>query len=82
MFWPPVGNIAAANSAYTGSRAPQDMNGAIITVRIRSRRFSSVRVAMIAGTLQPKPTISGMNDLPGRPTLRISRSMTKAARAM
>ena len=58
------------------------MNGVIITVMIRSRRCSSVRVAMIAGTLQPKPTISGTKDLPGKPTVRMNRSMTKAARAI
>ena len=48
-------------------------------VGVRSVFF---RVAMIAGTLQPKPTISGTKDLPGRPTQRMKRSMTKAARAM
>ena len=44
------------------------MNGDMAMVIKRSRSCSSVRVAMIAGTLQPKPTISGTKDLPGRPT--------------
>ena len=37
------------------------------TLRIvtrRERRLSMVRVDMMAGTLQPKPMMSGMNDLP------------------
>ncbi len=55
MFCPVVGKKAAANSAYTGRRAPQDMKGAIIAVMTRSRRLSRVRVAITAGTLQPKP---------------------------
>ena len=37
---------------------------------------------MMAGTLQPKPTIKGTKALPGSPNARIRRSMTKAARAM
>jgi hypothetical protein len=39
-------------------------------------------VPLIAGTLQPKPTMSGRNALPGRPIARIARSVTTAARAM
>ena len=58
------------------------MNGFINTVSLRSRSLSSVRVAMMAGTLQPKPTIKGTKALPGRPMARIERSMTNAARAM
>ena len=53
-----------------------------MTVRMRSRLFSRVRAAMMAGTLQPKPTMSGTKDLPGRPMARISLSMRKAARTM
>ena len=48
----------------------------------RLLRFSMVRVAMMAGTLQPKPMIIGMNDLPCRPILCISLSMMKAALAI
>ena len=58
------------------------MNGFISIVSLRSRSFSSVRVAMMAGTLQPNPTINGTKALPGRPIARIERSMTNAARAM
>ena len=64
------------------SRAPQDMNGAIIAVSRRSCWVSRLRVAITAGTLQPKPTINGTKDLPGRPIARIRRSRMKAARAM
>ncbi len=31
------------------------MNGTVMMVRMRSLRFSNVRVAMMAGTLQPNP---------------------------
>ena len=81
-FCAPLAKKAAPNSTYTGRRAPHDMNGAIAIVIRRSRRCSSVRVAMMAGTLQPKPTMSGTKDLPGNPTQRMTRSMTNAARAM
>ena len=58
------------------------MKGRIIIVTILERRLSMVRVAMTAGTLQPKPMMSGINDLPCSPILCISLSMIKAARAM
>ena len=67
---------------YIGSLAEQLMKGSIIMVMMRDRRLSMVRVAITAGTLQPKPMISGMNDLPCRPILCISLSMIKAARAI
>ena len=51
-------------------------------VTSRSRRVSSVRVAMIAGTVQPKPMSRGMKLLPCRPTRLMKRSITNAARAM
>ena len=65
-----------------GSRAPQLISGSTSMVMSRSRRVSSVRVARIAGTVQPKPISSGMKLLPCRPTRLMKRSMTKAARAM
>ena len=46
------------------------------------RRLSMVRVAITAGTLQPKPMMSGMNDLPCSPMRCMTLSMMKAARAM
>ena len=58
------------------------MKGMISMVITRSFLLSSVRVAIMAGTLQPNPISSGMNDLPCKPILCISLSMMKAARAM
>ena len=49
---------------------------------MRSLARSIVRVAIMAGTLQPKPTKSGTKALPGSPSARIRRSITNAARAM
>ena len=43
---------AAITSVYTGRRAEHVMNGAIRIVAMRSRLFSMVRVAMMAGTAQ------------------------------
>ncbi len=51
-------------------------------VRVLSRWFSRVLVAIMAGTLQPNPTSIGINDFPGNPRIRIKRSITNAARAM
>ena len=47
-----------------------------------SFQLSIVRVAMMPGIAQAKEDSSGMNDLPCRPTLVITRSMMNAARAM
>ena len=58
------------------------MRGSMSMVTSRERRLSMVRVAMTAGTLHPKPMMSGMNDLPWSPMRCISLSMMKAARAM
>jgi len=41
---------AAISSMYTGKRAEQVMKGVTRMVASRSRRFSMVRVAMMAGT--------------------------------
>ena len=48
----------------------------------RSRGLSKVRVASMAGTLQPNPNIIGTKALPGSPRERISLSIAKVARAM
>ena len=48
----------------------------------RSLGCSIVRAAMIPVTLQPKPIINGIKDLPFKPIICITRSVTKAARAM
>ena len=47
-----------------GRRAEHDIKGNTSIVISRERRLSTVRVAMTAGTLQPNPMTSGMNDLP------------------
>ena len=65
-----------------GSRPAQDMNGMMAMVISRLFRLSMERVAMMAGTLQPKPITMGMNDLPCRPIRCISLSTINAARAM
>ena len=57
------------------------MKGVMKMVISRLLRLSIVRQAMIAGTLQPKPMMRGMNDLPCSPARCITRSMMKAARA-
>ncbi len=64
---------------YTGNRALHDMKGLIRMVRILLLRFSIVRVAMIAGTLQPNPIKRGINDFPWRPILCMTLSMMNAA---
>ena len=66
---------AAVTMPYTGSLAEHDMKGAKITVSLRSRSLGSVRVAMMAGTLQPKPTMSGAKLRPESPILRSSLSI-------
>ena len=67
---------------YTGKRALQLISGETKIVTIRSLLFSSVRAPITAGTLQPKPSNRGMNDFPCKPTARMTRSMTNAARAI
>ena len=75
------GMNAAITSVYTGSRAEQVMNGAIRMVAMRSRLFSMVRVAMMAGTAQAYAESSGMKLLPCRPMRAMVRSAISAARA-
>ncbi len=70
-----------ANSIYTGNRAEQLIRGLIRILSNRSRSLSKVRVAMIAGALQPKPMSRGINDLPCSPMMCITLSMIKAALA-
>ena len=49
-----------------GSLAEQDMKGVIKIVLRRSRTLSSARVAITAGTVQPKPKSMGRNAFPDR----------------
>ena len=44
--------------------------------------YTGLRVAMTAGTVQPKPISSGTMERPERPMRRRSLSITKATRAM
>ena len=67
---------------YTGNRALHDIKGLMSIVMMRLLRLSMVRVAIMAGTLQPNPIINGMNDFPCRPTLCMILSMINAARAI
>ena len=48
----------------------------------RTFRSAIARVAIIAGTLHPKPMTNGMNECPCSPTPRITLSMRNTARAM
>ena len=48
-------------------------------VRIRSFSLSSVRAAMMAGTLQPNPISMGIKDFPCRPIRCMILSIKKAA---
>ena len=51
-------------------------------VVLRSLSLSIVRVAITAGTEQPKPSSIGMKLFPCSPNLCMKPSMMKAARAM
>ena len=57
------------------------MNGVAMMVAMRSRRFGITLVAMIDGTAQANPEISGTTDCPESPTARMARSMRNAVRA-
>ncbi len=69
-------------STYMGRRAEHDMNGLIRMVIMRLLRLSMLRLDIMAGTLQPNPITSGMNDLPWSPMRCISLSIMNAARAI
>ena len=73
---------AAVRRVYTGSLALQDIRGLISMVSILSLLLSSVRVAMMAGTLHPNPISIGMKDLPCRPSLCMALSIINAALAI
>ena len=65
-----------------GILALQLINGVSSTVMRRSRSLVSVRVAMTAGTVQPKPMSIGTTLFPERPIRRRSLSITNATRAI
>ena len=58
------------------------MKGITIIVVSRSRSDSMVRVAITAGTEQPKPSSIGIKLLPCSPNMCMKPSITKAARAI
>ena len=66
-------------STKTGSLPEQDMNGIMAIVMSLLFRLSMERVAIIAGTLQPKPITIGIKDFPWSPILCISLSTMNAA---
>ena len=76
------GKNAAAKKAYIGNFAVQDMKGVSIMVRRRSRSEGRVRLAITAGTEQPKPISNGTMERPDSPNLRNDLSITKAMRAI
>ncbi|MNN37118.1 hypothetical protein D3C81_1510490 [compost metagenome] len=75
-----AGMKAPINSAYTGSRAEQVINGATRIVARRSRGSWMERVDMMPGTAQAKLESSGMNERPDKPAAAIMRSSRNAAR--
>ena len=76
------GKNAAANTAYIGIFAEQLIYGVSIMVIFLSLSDETVRVAMMAGTEQPKPMSMGTKLRPERPIFRRSLSITKATRAI
>ena len=62
--------------------AEQLIYGVSRMVIFRSRSEDTVRVAMMAGTEQPKPMSMGTMLRPERPIFRRGLSMTKATRAI
>ena len=77
-----LGIKAAIIRRYTGHRAEQVISGAIKIVVRRSRSPSIVRAAIIPGIAHAKLESNGMKALPLSPTLAISVSIKKAARAI
>ena len=65
-----------------GILAEQLINGMSSIVILRSRSDESVRVAIMAGTEQPKPMSIGTKLRPDKPMRRRSLSITNATRAM
>ena len=77
-----LGKKAPIITKYMGRRALQDIKGFTNMVISLDFRSSIVRVAIMAGTLQPNPIISGIKDLPCSPIRCIILSMINAARAI
>ena len=58
------GKKAPAKRTKIGNRPAQDINGIMAIVTRRDFRLSMERVAIIAGTLHPKPITMGMKLFP------------------
>ena len=74
MGW--SGKNMSEKRTYTGSRAEQDIKGVITITFLLSRSVSRALVAMMAGTVHPKPRIMGRNALPDSPTFPMMPSIT------
>ena len=70
------GKNISENRTYMGSLAEQDIKGVMIIVLLLSCSVSSALVAIIAGTVQPKPSTIGRKALPESPTFPIMPSIT------
>ncbi|CRH93795.1 Uncharacterised protein [Chlamydia trachomatis] len=75
-----LGKKAPEISAIIASLAEQGIKVAVMIVIFRSRSFSIVRLAIIAGTPQPVAISIGIKDLPESPNRLKIRSITKAIR--
>ena len=69
-------------NAYIDIFAEQLIYGVSRMVILRSRSDETVRVAIMAGTEQPKPMSIGTMLRPDRPIFRSGLSITNATRAM
>ena len=76
------GKNICVKTAYIGTLALHEINGISRIVIFLSRSPESVRVAITAGTEQPKPISSGTNERPESPILQSTLSITKAILAM
>ena len=63
-----------------GNLAEQDIKGVMIMVFLLSCSVSRALVAIMAGTVHPKPKIMGRKAFPDRPTFPIMESITYATR--
>ena len=79
---PVICPTAPATATRIGNFAPQEKNGIVLIVRVRSLSSIRVRVFTIAGTEQPKPIIIGINALPETPKRRKIPSRINATRAI
>ena len=74
--------IQVASNAQIGALAPQEKQVINLIVLFFSLSSSNVLVAIIAGTLQPKPVNIGMKALPDKPNFLNALSKIKATRAI